>query len=238
MSNLSFEAEGRFLSLRGPYVNSLGTIEHPLVTKDLSDNRRKRDGPTAGYHITVVNHLEIKSFLPDTELNERGEEVQLSLSKKKKLFRKHQMQLLKQVYEKFGNADHWEKPRDLGLGICKKDNAVSYYRVIFWPFGQEIRRFLGLPPCNFHITVGFTPQDIHLYKGPGSLLCLQGISPCSNRELCTLIDFLPFYTEDFEFLKNLYWVCCKYRYYMAMGHLIKVTFKCRLTLADVSLDFV
>lgn len=40
----------------------------------------------------------------------------------------------------------------------------SYFVVVKWPQAQQLRNELGLPPKDFHITLGFTTRDIHEHR--------------------------------------------------------------------------
>lgn len=58
-----------------------------------------------------------------------------------------------------------------GLGKAENEKSKTYFMVISWDTGNQIRRGLGLPPKDFHVTVGFDPTDIHdANKGLGSLV--------------------------------------------------------------------
>lgn len=54
--------------------------------------------------------------------------------------------------------DDW---KDLGLGTVKKDSNEVYFKVLEWQSANEFRQKLGLQPKDFHITVGFSINDIH-----------------------------------------------------------------------------
>ena len=61
--------------------------------------------------------------------------------------------------------------------------AEAYFVAVCWPSGQALRCACGLPPKDFHATLGFGPSgDVHdVPKGVGSLL-----KPRPWRELLTL----------------------------------------------------
>ncbi|KAI8085955.1 uncharacterized protein B0P05DRAFT_534358 [Gilbertella persicaria] len=211
---LTFLPVARYLSLKGTYIDELGSQPENLVTKKHVENRLRRDGEKDGYHITVVNHLEIATLSLDQEQEKDASSNNKKKTQRKTLYRKHQ-----QVLDQCGLTTCWEKPVDLGLGICRDGSAVSYFRVIHWPFGQELRRKLGLGFTNFHITVGFHPNDVHLYKGPASLVCLQENRPLSRRMAKKLISYVPFYFHDKLFLKRLYYACWSHAYYAELATL-------------------
>ncbi|KAI8099016.1 uncharacterized protein BX664DRAFT_320181 [Halteromyces radiatus] len=100
-------------------------------------------------------------------------------------------------------------------GRMEKENRmhVSYFRVIYWPFGQKLRQHFGLPPCHFHITIGFDPKDIHTHKGPNTLLLnnLQLGDPQIDR----LIKTAKHYPEETQFLQRFHEFLEKHQ----MGHL-------------------
>ncbi|KAI8060057.1 hypothetical protein BC940DRAFT_337891 [Gongronella butleri] len=90
----------------------------------------------------------------------------------------------------------------------KRPGAVSYYRVVHWPFGQRLRKDLGLPPAHFHITIGFNPRDIHKYKGPATLHVLQSEIPLEDTEpLLHLSQYASFYTKDIDYFTKLLRAC-------------------------------
>ena len=50
-------------------------------------------------------------------------------------------------------VDDWQ---DVGLGRLTEGEANEvFFRVVRWESGQKARAALGLPPKDFHITVGF-----------------------------------------------------------------------------------
>ncbi|NMP31365.1 hypothetical protein HII17_07310 [Thalassotalea sp. M1531] len=48
-----------------------------------------------------------------------------------------------------------------GLGRVKNENGKAYFIVAESRQAQSIRAKLGLKPKDFHITLGFSPKDIH-----------------------------------------------------------------------------
>ncbi|CAO3593949.1 unnamed protein product [Absidia cylindrospora] len=78
---------------------------------------------------------------------------------------------------------------------------ISYFRVIHWPFGQKLRAHFGLPPTHFHVTVGFDPKDVHLPKGPNTLLLKDGSDEdLIQRWVKSALD----YPDQTIFLHRLY----------------------------------
>ncbi|KAG2206549.1 hypothetical protein INT47_008566 [Mucor saturninus] len=202
-----FEAKSRYLSLHGSYIDQLGnqTTEH--VTSEMIQNRITRD-QGSGHHITVVNHLDMRYLMPPPTEEEESN---------RKKARKHTRDALKHVRDtminEFGQASEWERPVDLGLGSTEEGEAVTYYRVLHWPWGQRMRGFLGLGHGHFHITVGFKPRDVHLYKGPATLLCLRKGAVCTTPQIQSLVQYAPFYYGDDVFIKNLIRTCVRHGHY-------------------------
>ncbi|KAI8641972.1 hypothetical protein BD408DRAFT_417153, partial [Parasitella parasitica] len=225
MVSLSFEREGRYLSLRGGYIDEIGSRVEQIVTPDFIENRLLRDGKDNGHHITVINHLEIKDGLPKTIVDDDGNEKSPSSKKKDKMFKQAQLNLLHSILDRFGNSSEWEKPIDLGLGSTRSEDAKSYYRVVFWPFGQTIRHFVGLGTTNFHITVGFSPRDVHQYKGPGTLLCLEEKQSCPKELYSRLIQYVPFYYQDRHFTGALFRTGWRHGYYAQLANLSRILFQ-------------
>ncbi|CEP15253.1 hypothetical protein [Parasitella parasitica] len=226
MASLLFEREGRYLSLRGEYINRIGSRKEHVVTVEFIENRLLRDGKDKGHHVTVINHLEINDRLPKTIVDDNGNEKPLSGKKKNKLFKEAQQKLLHSIIDRFGNPSKWEKPVDLGLGSTKAEDAKAYYRVIFWPFGQRIRHSVGLGMTDFHITVGFSPHDVHQYKGPGTLLCLEKKQPCTKELYSRLIEYVPFYHQDKHFTGALFRTGWRHGYYTQLAHLSRILLQC------------
>ncbi|KAG1109673.1 hypothetical protein G6F42_015579 [Rhizopus arrhizus] len=83
MTDISFEIEGRFLSLRGPFIDTIGSRLEQSVAEHYIHNRLARDGAENGHHITVINHLEIADKAPKTLQDENGNQ-QLPVSNKQK----------------------------------------------------------------------------------------------------------------------------------------------------------
>ncbi|KAI9487733.1 MAG: hypothetical protein EXX96DRAFT_89807 [Benjaminiella poitrasii] len=222
--NLIFGIEGRFFSLYGLHIDYLGSKDDYVIKRKYIENRMIRDGRENGHHITVINHLEIASFLIP-EIDEDGNEIKPCRRQRGRKLKKTRMNIYHRIMKEYGLACFWKKPVDLGMGRCTDGNAVSYFRVIHWPFGQTIRSTLGLPRSNFHVTVGFTPYDVHLYKGPASLICLQRDEYCSREQLQKLIKVAEYYIDDKAFIRALYWVCKQNRYHEEKKYLDEVCSK-------------
>jgi hypothetical protein len=213
-----FSPEGRYLSLHGHFIDQLGSQSDTIVSDECIENRKKRDGD--GHHITVINHLEIFTFISK-------EEAGSSKSQQKKKFRKTQFDTYNALQDRFGPASEWELPEDLGMGICVHQDAIAYFRVVHWPFGQMMRSCLGLKQSNFHVTVGFSPQDVHLYKGPASLLCLKPDQFCSRERMAKLVSLVYYYAEDNDFIKALRSTCWRHGYYQQLFCLTTVHITCK-----------
>lgn len=216
-SGLIFEPSGRYLSLHGPYINSLGSQSHVAVNSRHRQQRCYRDGED--YHVTFINHLEIAD-LPappklGAEFTEKTDDTteNISNSQIKKQHKKKQHYYSSCLTTQFGPASLWKRPVDLGLGSVEDHGAITFFRVIHWPFGQHARRFVGLAPTNFHITVGFTPRDVHVYKGPATLLCLNDKEECSKERIEQLVGYATYYFNDRQFIKKLYSTCWRKGFY-------------------------
>lgn len=229
MTDIAFETEGRFLSLRGPFIDAIGTRLDQSIAEHFIQNRLARDGADKGYHITVINHLEIAEKAPKTLQDENGKQKLPTTNKQKsRLFKQGQHTLLSAILDQFGDASGWEKPIDLGLGSTELADAKTYYKVIYWPHGQTMRQHVGLGKSNFHVTVGFAPRDVHQYKGPGTLVCLQPSQPCCRELYARLIDYVPFYVMDRQFTKALYQTGWRHGYYDLLIRLTRVLFQCEM----------
>jgi hypothetical protein len=192
---LKFGKCRNYIGLYGAYIDNIASNDlsrSPQVSQKHIQNRIKRDGDHS--HITIVSPPELKA------LTERRAET---LSKKD--FHKG---AISKITDYYGNVDTWGKPIDLGVGSCRNGDNISYFKVIHWPMGQNIRHVgFGLKEIyHFHITVGFYPTDVHLYKGPGSLCDLQSLS-CSKERLRLLVSLVPFYYKDAVFIRALYKQC-------------------------------
>lgn len=215
--DMIFEPKARYLSLHGSYIDQLGDQPHELVTAEFIQNRVNRDN--GGHHVTVVNHLEMIQLMPPPP--------QQTNKAAKKHTRRALQHISDVVIEKFGPASTWTKPVDLGMGTSEEGQAVSFFRVLHWPFGQSIRGHLGLNRSNFHVTVGFKPRDVHLYKGPATLICLQEGQSCTTRQIRLLVGYSSFYCHDFDFFKKLFRTCLRHGRYGQGARLTKIYLSCK-----------
>eukprot|EP01102_Stenamoeba_stenopodia_P002119 TRINITY_DN1188_c0_g1_i2.p1 TRINITY_DN1188_c0_g1~~TRINITY_DN1188_c0_g1_i2.p1 ORF type:complete len:351 (-),score=74.20 TRINITY_DN1188_c0_g1_i2:107-1159(-) len=114
-----------------------------LVPAEYRTRRCDRDG-SPRHHITLITKMELEMLR-----NDRQHEETLR-------------QLATQV------QDDW---RDLGLGRVVSGNEEAFFRLVDWPSAQRFRKELGLPPKDFHITIGFKTNDIHsIPKNAGTLV--------------------------------------------------------------------
>ncbi|KAI8384195.1 hypothetical protein BD560DRAFT_385281 [Blakeslea trispora] len=218
---LDLQPVARYLSLKGTFIDQLGSQPEKLVKDVHIKHRLERDGRNNGHHITVVNHLEIASLVElDMANATHSDDQQAKLLKK--LRREKLFEIREDAIGLLGPVARWEKPVDLGLGQCRDGDAITYFRVVHWPFGQELRRQLGLNFTNFHITVGFAPNDVHLYKGPASLVCLQPDQHLPRKQAKLLISVASFYYHDQTFMKLLASSCWRHGYYKETAKLAKV----------------
>ena len=224
---MEFSPASRYLSVHGPIIDSLGEKPHNRVSDLYRQCRIARDGP--GHHITFINHLEIASLPPPADVKDA------SSKQKKKIMLRSLRYYAERITSQFGEAALWRQPVDLGLGSAEEDNATSYFRVLHWPLGQHVRSKLNLPPTNFHITVGFEPRDVHLYKGPGSLLCLN-----NEREDCTmdtlelLTNYATYYFHDKQFIHKLYLTCLRKGAYKQVFTLTRLYLICKMLYIDLT----
>lgn len=67
---------------------------------------------------------------------------------------------------------------DLGVGYARNGDAEAWFVVIYCPEVANIRQHLGLAPKNLHITLGFSPRDVHgVPKGVHQLVSHQSTMP-------------------------------------------------------------
>ena len=111
-------------------------------------NKLARDGACPEAHVTVVNSAELRA------LTTADPNVRTAL--KTLLRRAHRGPL---------------KLLGLGAAVGATAGAASAFVVVDFPPGNWIRRQLGLPKAELHITLGFDPEDVHgAPKGAATLL--------------------------------------------------------------------
>ncbi|KAF7721995.1 Exosome component 5 [Apophysomyces ossiformis] len=202
--NSTFRLQGNhYLLVEGSYVDRIGSEGASNISAECAANRSKRDGEH--YHVTLISPPELKEII-------KGQK--LSRKERKSYARK----LAHDIYEHFGDSQEWERPIDLGQGRCILDNSVTYFRVLHWPFGQRVRQWFGLKPFDFHITLGFDPKDVHLYKGPATLDILNGYTTCTRSDLDRLSAVAGQYIEDFDFIYALFQQAIRIRYFSVALH--------------------
>lgn len=231
---LEFRAVAKYLSVEGSFIDQLGNQPEEKVTFTHCNNRITRDGN--GHHVTFVNHLEMATLSPPPKVAEEEESVSEKPKTNSQLKKQHKKVLkyyARSMLNQFGSADLWKRPVDLGLGMAKEGEAVSFFRVLHWPFGQSMRSYLGLKPTNFHITVGFAPRDVHVYKGPASLVCLQKDETCSKERVEILVGYATYYFNDREFISKLYGACMRHGYYKQVIHLTKFCIFCKIRIVYI-----
>jgi len=74
---------------------------------------------------------------------------------------------------------------DCGEGHACSLKSEATFRVVLWPGGVALRRAVGLPPRDFHITLGFSKTDVH--SSPKALVSLtRGVSATALEPLAQL----------------------------------------------------
>ena len=133
-------------------ILSKGRRPLSLDLPKLAAGRQQRDGP--GYHLTLLSPNEIERVT-----------AELGLSQPELLSRAQELLL----------EDDWVP---LGLSSCQQGSATAVYVAVAWPSGVLARQGLGVDSgwgfAGFHITLGFSPRDVHgVYKGAYTLLAMQ-----------------------------------------------------------------
>jgi len=95
---------------------------------------------------------------------------------------------------------------DVGTGFCKDDSGESVFRVVLWPAAAVLRKKLGLPAKDFHITLGFQGSDVHS-KAKGLTSLRTAPSNAASQRLTTeaflllsaiSADAFPLYQDSME----------------------------------------
>lgn len=195
-NSIFFISRGRYVSVEGPFIETCAQDRPHSLTADMIANRVKRDG-LQQHHITFINPFELKDAASTLQITKKAAS-----------------RIIEHVRAQHGAPHTWEAPIDLGPGrILAAGSAITVFKVIHWPAGQAIRQSLGLGPAFLHVTLGFDPNDIHHYKGPGTLDTLNDRSPCSNQDIERLTSVYTHYRDDTVFLRRLAFQCWKKRYF-------------------------
>ncbi|KAG2181407.1 hypothetical protein INT43_008990 [Umbelopsis isabellina] len=148
------------------------------VSERALNQRRMRDGYP--YHITIANAKQTTS------------EMRSSRS----------LEIMNKI------AAAGSPPVNLGLGMVRhaKNESRSWYCAISWPAGQQIRRYFNLLPRDLHLTLGFDHKDIHIHKGPSTLLIHNtASSPLTKQQIegLTYAALVESYTSKEASLRSL-----------------------------------
>ncbi|KAI7870305.1 hypothetical protein BDF14DRAFT_1772954 [Spinellus fusiger] len=177
-----------YLCYKGYSIEEISVKDDTRLETKEKEPREQRDGLT--HHITFLSP-------PDCKL--------LAIQRNLLMNKKNKTQTLRALLHDVRALEtDWCAPVDLGPGRIETDKGSTYFRVLHWPMGQDMRQSLGLSPIHFHITTGFYPKDIHAYKGPGALDALQGHSECSVETVDRLARLLPYYKKDTVFIAALF----------------------------------
>ena len=153
-------------------------------------NRAKRDGEH--YHITLLSKDELRRVLASMPSSSANKSSAVS-------------SLLDSMVEWL--IDDWV---DLGLGkvIDSTTNDKAFFKVLRWPGGAAVRERLHLPPCDFHITVGFHPHDVHtLRKNEDTLMMIEPIDENDDDETAGTIGTDAMIEIDMAALKKRVAAC-------------------------------
>jgi len=124
---------------------------HPEISAAFQQSRMARDG--AHFHITL-DRVDLKNHPNFADSNMDPEQV------------------FQQRLSKWQNVpNNW---RCLGVGSVTENSNQAWYCVVDWPDANTLRQSLGLPPSDFHITLGYRYSDIHgVRKDESTLLRIR-----------------------------------------------------------------
>lgn len=142
------------------------------------NQRRIRDGYP--YHITIANAKQTTSAMRSSRC----------------------LEIMNKI------AAEGPPPVNLGLGMVRhaENESRSWYCAISWPAGQQIRKYFNLLPRDLHLTLGFDHKDIHIHKGPSTLLIHKIISsPLTKQQIegLTYAALVESYTSKEASLRSL-----------------------------------
>ncbi len=122
---------------------NLGLMKENDKLSTFIDNKINRDGHH--YHLTVINAMEWKSILKNSE---------------------HSLEELEKiVFPKIIDDIHFE-----GIGKAINNNNEAHFIVVKSDFLDLFRDGFNLTPKDFHITLGFDKKDVHgVSKGVDSI---------------------------------------------------------------------
>lgn len=140
-----------YIGLFGPKVDESATKGIEIVPESMIEKRKKRDGPI--HHITLLSREEVDNLIQTIEsfkekFKQKCHQIQNSQSPKELI-----LNVISQVVE-----DDW---KDLGIGKVEEKDDVVYFKVLEWNSAAEFRQICSLPKKDFHITLGFSRQDLH-----------------------------------------------------------------------------
>jgi atypical dual specificity phosphatase len=128
--------------LRFAELKRICTPEEALV---MGDTREQRDGKQ--YHMTILTKHEQAIARETLELDGDGS--------------RSVYEFVQEFMDGCVDFDaHWFS---LGLGSLssRKDTSKAYFDCCIFPRAMQLRKYLGLPQHDFHITVGITGKDCH-----------------------------------------------------------------------------
>jgi hypothetical protein len=139
------------------------------VPKHAISGQRKRDGDER-YHITLVpprewRRLSYRTVIPGdreaaADTAKHGGEIPASKSDSANSRASTQAPLADAIAQLSGTAAV-DGIRCLGLGTARRSPSQCWYLVLGWPAAAAWRAGRGLPPHDFHITVGIDGEDVH-----------------------------------------------------------------------------
>ncbi|CEO97752.1 Uncharacterized protein PBTT_04855 [Plasmodiophora brassicae] len=131
-----------YIGVEGPRVQACGERHVSSIPASWAKARGTRDGPL--YHITLIGKNELRGLA-----QAEGVDVDVVIDRI--------LEACRRVVHDNGNCT-WQ---DQGMGTVTQDGNACAYRILDWPLGDRIRAELGLPRADFHITLGFQPNDVH-----------------------------------------------------------------------------
>jgi hypothetical protein len=174
-SSLRYSRSFQHSELRGTYVSTfprIGTIVlrqldsedtvHRLPIKVLTDQTGIK------YLGAMIDSDFLNPYLKQLKKIAKSDfEVSLSNRKKRDGFGHHLTIISPPEFSKMSskNIKSLEGKKILfaltGFGAVQLDGRASYYVTVFSPHAALLRQNANLGPRDFHVTLGFNPQDIH-----------------------------------------------------------------------------